>query len=247
MPKDRLTLEQFRAEQCYLELTPKQKKLVETFISSNGDRVLSVMAAYATKSEANARILAYEFFASPRVVAALAAYFQDDPLESFKADLRKAYRNSKLSVAQVSAMELIAKVSGWGAASLPSGLLHGHDKAENADPEPAAPVKKFHVGQCVRHRRPDGSFHDVIIRAMNADGVPTKFEDVVPPVQSPPQATAVPATSKPAPSAVPANPPAAATIPVAPVLPEVGTIRVGGPGMGEAQSRVREAGRCFSN
>ena len=67
--KDRLTLEQLRAEQCYLELTPKQKVLVDTFIATNGDRVASVLAAYSTKSKENAQIMAYTVLSSPRVVA----------------------------------------------------------------------------------------------------------------------------------------------------------------------------------
>lgn len=169
MSKERLTIEQLRAEQCYIELTQKQKKLVETFISSNGDRVASVMSAYATKSRENAQILAYQFFTSPRVVACLAAYFQDDPLESFKAEVRRAYRNKKITVAQVRAMTLHAELNGWGSASLPS--LHGRDSAEpvaeSESPRPVAPqdgpvppgcrpVRSKKTGGLIGYITPDG-------------------------------------------------------------------------------------------
>jgi hypothetical protein len=111
--KERLTLEQLQATPVFGDLTQRQQKLVETFIATNGDRIASVLAAYSVKTPSSARILAYEYFSSPRVIAAIAAYFQTSPLESFKAEVRKAYRNSKLSVAQIEALKLHAVLNGW--------------------------------------------------------------------------------------------------------------------------------------
>jgi hypothetical protein len=130
--KERLSLDQLHATQVYSDLTPRQKILVETFIGSNGDRVAAVKAAYTTKSGEVARVMAYEAFASPRVIAALAAYFQSDPLEDFKAELRKAYRNKRLSIAQFNALKLHAEVCGWTSDSLP-------DKNDIDEPETSKP------------------------------------------------------------------------------------------------------------
>jgi hypothetical protein len=184
--KDRLTLDQLRAEQCYIELTPKQKKMVDHFIISNGDRVASVMAAYATKSEANARVLAYEFFASPRVVACLAAYFQNDPFEDFKAEVRKAYRNKKLTVAQVSALKLHADLNGWGSALLPD--QHGRDAAKPDEPAatekaPTLPAnagpQRFKIGDRVTERDDQGILHIGRVTAVDSDGQVLDAEEII--------------------------------------------------------------------
>jgi hypothetical protein len=132
--KKRLTLDQLHATQCFLALTPKQKKLIEAFIETNGDRTASVLAAYDVKNTRNAQVLAYQIFASPNVIACIAAYYQDDPLESFKAEVCKAYRSKRITVAQIRAMVLHADLNGWGSATLPKESLHGKD-AKSSEPE----------------------------------------------------------------------------------------------------------------
>jgi len=162
--KERLTLEQLRAEQVYIELTSKQKVLVDTFIQTNGDRTASVLAAYATKSKENAQIMAYTVLSSPRVVACLSAYFQSDPLEDFKAEVRKAYRNRKLSVAQVDALKLHAELNGWSAETL-QGLYKSKVSTapEISKPQPVAQATadvpifppRFQVGEtCYQDGKP---------------------------------------------------------------------------------------------
>jgi hypothetical protein len=132
MPKkERLTFEQLRAEPVFRDLTPRQQKMIETFIASNGDRLQAVQSAYNAKSAEVARVMAYEFFASHKVVACLTAYFQDDPLEVFKRDLRRAMTSKKLTVAQVQAMKIYCDVHGWGSKSLPD--LHGRDAKPDED------------------------------------------------------------------------------------------------------------------
>jgi hypothetical protein len=174
---DRLTLDELRATESYFELTPKQQKLVEVFIETNGDRVKAVMAAYATKSEKNARVLAYQVFDSPRVIECLSAYFQDDPMEDFKRDVRKAYHNKKITVAQVQAMTLHAKLNGWGTASLPS--MHGRDAEPAPSPKPPPEtVPQFFVGQRLTERDAQGIEHVGIVRALDADGRPSVVEEI---------------------------------------------------------------------
>jgi hypothetical protein len=116
---NRLTVEQLKQQRCFRILTPKQQMMVLTFIGSDGDRVLAVLSAYQVKSPEVARVLAYEFFENPKVIACLAAYFQDDPLEMFKEDVRRAMHNRRLTVAQVAAMRLYCEMNSWKPGSLP--------------------------------------------------------------------------------------------------------------------------------
>jgi hypothetical protein len=179
---ERLTLEQLHETQCFIGLTSKQKRLVEAFVESNGDKTASVLAAYAVKNARNAQILASQVFASPAVVACLATYYQDDPLESFKAEVRRAYHNKKLTVAQVRAMTLHADLNGWGSASLPKDSLHGRDvEPSTEDPEenlqaPADP--EFYIGQRVTERDSAGVEHVGIVKALDASGRPSEIEEV---------------------------------------------------------------------
>jgi hypothetical protein len=128
--KERLSFEQLKQEPCFTNLTPKQRLMIETFIASNGDRVLAVKTAYNAKTLDIARVMAYELFENPKIIACLAIYFQDDPLDVFKRDVQRAWRNKRLSIAQVQAMKLYCDVNGWGSGSLPN--LHGPGSAEPA-------------------------------------------------------------------------------------------------------------------
>jgi len=134
MSKDRLTLEQLKQESCFLDLTLKQQKAVEVFITSNGDRTAAVLAAYNVKP-ANAKILAYQIFESRRVVACLTVYFQDDPLESLKKLVARAMTKKHLTTAQVYALKFYCDLHDWKSALLPD--IHGHD-ADDAEPQAAA-------------------------------------------------------------------------------------------------------------
>jgi hypothetical protein len=174
---EKLTLAQLRETQVFIALTPKQKRAVQVFVETNGDRQASVLAAYKVKNARNAAILSSQVFASPAVVACLAAYFQDEPLESFKNDVRKAFINRKITVAQVRALELLAELNGWGSASLPKNSLHGRD-AEPSTEEPLPPIENgaapvFTVGMLVQERSPDGVLHTGKVTAVAVDGTPT--------------------------------------------------------------------------
>jgi len=137
--KERLSLAQLRAEQCFLDLTPRQKKMIEVFVESDGDKVLAVTTAYTPKSAEVARVMSYELFESPKVIACLTAYFQDDPMDVFKRAVRRAMTRKRLTVAQVTAMKLYCDLNGWGSKSLPN--THGHDSAEpTADSETPRPA-----------------------------------------------------------------------------------------------------------
>jgi len=131
-PKTRMPIEKLRLEKCYIDLTPKQKKLVEAYIATGGDRVQSVLSAYDVKDVENARVHAYAFFGNARVIACLTVYFQDDPLNVFKEQVWRAYRNKKLTVAQVRSLELLCELNGWGSRSLPD-ITHPAQDAKTED------------------------------------------------------------------------------------------------------------------
>jgi hypothetical protein len=181
--KERLTLDQLRATECWADLTRKQKLVVLAFIALDGDKTAAVQVAYNTRSEHNAQILSYQVFESPRVVAALTAYYQSDPLDSFKSDVRKAYQNRRLSVAQVTALKLFCELNGWGSASLPN--MHGRDvqpEPSTDEPEavePVAPQQTFTVGQRITERDSAGIEHIGIIKSLTPDGLPAEVQEVL--------------------------------------------------------------------
>jgi hypothetical protein len=165
--KERLTLDQLRATECWADLTRKQKLVVLAFIALDGDKTAAVQVAYNTRSEHNAQILSYQVFESPRVVAALTAYYQSDPLDSFKSDVRK----------------LFCELNGWGSASLPN--MHGRDvqpEPSTDEPEavePVAPQQTFTVGQRITERDSAGIEHIGIIKSLTPDGLPAEVQEVL--------------------------------------------------------------------
>lgn len=234
--RPRLSIEQLREEDVFLDLTPRQKILIETYVTSNYDRVLAVQKAYNPKTAEIARTMSYEVFATVRVIACLACFFQDEPLKTFQDTVRRAYRQKKLTTAQVSALELLAKVSGWGVA-LP-GVIHGR-KAEPDEPAvenskaPAAPVAasapvvvppkaKPFIGQIVPKRRPDGTSYDVLIVAIDPATGRTKSMEVPADLSSEQRAILIADTIATAAQAS-APPPAPVTAAVAPpIMPDFG-------------------------
>src|ERR1700691_2233198 len=110
----RMTIEELRLQDCYLGLRPKQRMFIEGWIASGGDRGFSTSSAYDCKHADVARAFSYEGLSRPAVVACLAAFYQDDPLKEFKDQVGRAVRNSRLTTAQIRALELMARLNGWG-------------------------------------------------------------------------------------------------------------------------------------
>jgi hypothetical protein len=189
----RLTLDQLRETQVFMTMSIKQKRFIEAFISNGGDRIAAVETAYDTKDRKNARILSYQVFSSLNVIACLAAYYQDKPLDLFKAEVLRAYRSRKLTVAQVYALRLLADINGWGSASL-RDALHGRDAKPSTEPVAAAEVaeaaevavddsqfrapKKFQVGDLIVETA-DGVVHRGRVTKVDAEGRILDAEEIL--------------------------------------------------------------------
>jgi hypothetical protein len=110
---EKLSIEQLRKEQAYLNLTDPQRRLVEVFLQT-GNKLNAVQAAYKCKSEQTARVMVYSYFANPRIIVALAVANGGDPeREKFNAELERAIRNPKTTRNQVSALRMKAQLNGY--------------------------------------------------------------------------------------------------------------------------------------
>jgi hypothetical protein len=155
---------------------------IESWIASDGDRVFSTSSAYDCAHAEAARSFSYEVLSSPAVIACLAAYYQDDPLAEFKSQVSRAVRNSRLTTAQIRALELMARLNGWGDSSLPN--RNGYEPVESEEPSvpkvevlPYSAMRVYKVGDFVRDQDASGS-HVGLVEAVNAKGQATKVAEV---------------------------------------------------------------------
>jgi hypothetical protein len=178
----RMTIEELRQQECYLDLRPKQRMFIEGWIASGGDRVFATSSAYDCAHAEAARSFSYEVLSSPAVIACLAAFYQDNPLAEFKDQVSRAVRNRNLTTAQIRALELMARLNGWGDSSLPS--RNGYEPVDSEEPSapkvevlPYSSLKVYKVGDFVRDQDASG-VHIGLVESINAKGQPSKVVEV---------------------------------------------------------------------
>jgi hypothetical protein len=115
--KDFLGIDVLRKTRAFSELTEKQKATVEAFVSNGHNKLAAVQSAYNCKSAASARTLINRLFSNPAVVAVLALHFQDDPLDTLKAEVRRALRDKHLTPQRAAMLRLLAELQGVGSDS----------------------------------------------------------------------------------------------------------------------------------
>jgi hypothetical protein len=109
---EKLTIPELRATPVFRALTPKQQKLVETFLET-GDKVKSVLSAFSC-SEQSARTMASNYFSKPLILEVLAvANGEDAERVKFDAELDRAMHNPKINRQQVEALKLFAATHGY--------------------------------------------------------------------------------------------------------------------------------------
>lgn len=145
-----MTMESFHTSHEFLSLTPKQRVWIKSFIASQDARHATVAAYGAETTEEYRAMLTAKVESSPRVIAALDAFYQRSPRERFLRDLERDIKHSD-GIAKVEAQKLFAKVAGFVSDS-------------NAKPE-SQPV---HIGDVVLV---NGSKFRVT--AIDANGSPT--------------------------------------------------------------------------
>ena len=109
-----ITLAELHNQRCYLDLNPRQQKMVDTFIETEGDKTEAVIrAGYHFKNRENAHKHAHIYFARRAVKECLEFYKGFDEREQFIADLNNAMRNKHIRPAQIAALRLRAQVGGF--------------------------------------------------------------------------------------------------------------------------------------
>lgn len=118
-PSKRISLDELRTTPEYIRLTPKMKMFIDSYCSAgaidgNFDAVAAINQAYRCKSYEVARIMSYSILANIKIVAVLNRYFGTEPVDSFLANLDRAVRNKRLTLAQLGALRLQCDVLGIG-------------------------------------------------------------------------------------------------------------------------------------
>jgi hypothetical protein len=138
---DKMTLAEISKQQCWLDLTDKQRDLVTEFTRNGGDKVGAVHVAYRCRNRAAAQKRVYIIFSSQAVSACLALLQGNDPVVVFMADLTRATNNKHINPAQVAALRLRALVGGFIPGTQPT-----------AEPAAAAAdegVQRFPIGSVI--------------------------------------------------------------------------------------------------
>jgi hypothetical protein len=91
---------------------------VELFLET-GDKVKSTLSVFHCKSEETARTMAHNYFGKARLMGCIAVANGQDPVRAkFDAELERAIHNKKVNQHQVGALQLFAKIHGYGMAEV---------------------------------------------------------------------------------------------------------------------------------
>jgi hypothetical protein len=167
----------------YQCLTPRQRVFIDTLLTlgeSSGtyDALLATRVAFPNARPSSIVVRASQVQSHPKVKRLLNIYFgrpevDDDPFfDELKAAIRKSIRrDGGLSVATLKAIQFYEARTGLKAvASEP-------EPEQPATPTAAAPAKYF-VGQRITETDDAGVKHVAVIQEVNAEGMPTKWEEV---------------------------------------------------------------------
>src|ERR1035437_5866649 len=141
----RMPLDDLRKTHEYTRLTPKQKMFVDSYCAGGSvdgkyDAVSATNSAYKCKSDEVARVMSYSLLANINIVAVLNRHFGTEPIDSFLATLDRAVRNSKLTLAQLGALQLQCAVMGFGT-KIPPNIGRSNDLGAASRKEEKKPRK----------------------------------------------------------------------------------------------------------
>lgn len=156
----RLPLSELEKMPEYIRLTPKQKLFVATYcegglVDGNYDPIAATQTAYHCKSLEIARVMSYALLSNIRIVYVLNRHFGSTPIEEFVSILDRAIQNKKLTVAQIKAIELKAKVMGFD-----SGLPTTPPQFQEAAKAARRAKRKEQIGPIVVKTKPTASQYD---------------------------------------------------------------------------------------
>ena len=164
--KEPMTLEAFHAEMAYKTLTPRQRKMLDEYLTNGYDRTAAILAAYSVSNRRTAQQQAPKYFASRSMLAALAVYFGTDDREQFKAMLIRAVHSHRLTPQDAVVLRLLAQTSGFvGKDSEPEVPTESKIPSTSA-PDTRVPVgcraiRKKGTGRVVAYLAPTGERVDL--------------------------------------------------------------------------------------
>ena len=132
-----MSLDELKRQRCFLDLTERQKLLVESFIVSGGDRTFAVQAAYHVANRESARALSYEMLSGTYVTDVLNTFWGRTPREILQQQVDRLCRKKKPTVAEVNALRLKCELAGFTPENMP--------RVNGYQPKP----KQFEIGQIV--------------------------------------------------------------------------------------------------
>jgi hypothetical protein len=156
----RLSLSELEKLPEYIRLTPKQKLFVATYcegglVDGNYDPIAATQTAYQCKSLEIARVMSYALLANIRIIAILNRHFGTTPSEAFLEIVDRAIHNKKLTVTQMDAIRLKARLLGFD-----SGILPMNSEYQDARKKARREKRKQESGPIVVKTKPTPSQYD---------------------------------------------------------------------------------------
>lgn len=182
----RMSLDELTHTVEFAHLSPKMATFVRTYVQTfldtgTFDPLLATKTGYDCKSDLSARTFGYQLLSNAKIILCLNRFFGSSPEEAFLRQVEKAIYSRKLTIAQVRALELQCKLNGWENGIPRSRDLHMTGPETDDEPQPKAETssaQKFHVGQLVTQRDGAGVLHTGKVVAIDAAGLPTRFEEL---------------------------------------------------------------------
>lgn len=168
----KLSILELRETQAFQSLTAKQQKVVEVYLET-GDKTKAVLAASTSGhcKLASARTMSYStvYFANVGILECLEVANGTDPKAAHATAERKQFDDTltrligkkKASRVNLAALRLLAETRGY--------LM---------PPVTPAGASEFHVGQRVTQKDDQGVLHTGVIKAIDANGVPTEIAEI---------------------------------------------------------------------
>jgi len=136
MAAEKISIIELRRTEVFRALPKRMAALIENYLSNGGDKIKAILSSYSC-GEKSARVMAHNYFSKPRVLECIAVANGEDPDRAkFLAALDRAIHNKKTTPREIEALQLSAKVHGYGT-----------NEVENGD----AP-QKFAIGSIIVQR-----------------------------------------------------------------------------------------------
>ena len=173
--------EALRQTVAFRRLTGQQQQFVLALISNGGDTIAACRVAYPKAKPESQVVMSYSVSQNPAVQDALEVYRWMDSraalIELCKANLRACEPGSTAAQRLVTQLErLMFGITGSNRGRfIDPDAIHEEPEVE----EPVTPAQTFVVGQRVTQRDDAGVVHIGQVMEIDADGKPSKIEEIL--------------------------------------------------------------------